>query len=52
MNQQKQERLSVTLAVLMHAALAALLLIGLSWKNQEPPPVQAELWQADRKSVV
>ena len=46
MNQQKQERLSVTLAVLMHAALAALLLIGLSWKNKEPPPVQAELWQA------
>ena len=50
MNQQKQERLSVTLAVLMHAALAALLLIGLSWKNQEPPPVQAELWQASDAS--
>ncbi len=52
MNEQKQRRLSITLAVLMHAALAALLLIGLSWKNKEPPPVQAELWQAsDAPSV-
>lgn len=46
MDEQKQKRISITLAVLMHAALAAFLLIGLSWKNQEPPPVQAELWLA------
>ena len=52
MDQQKRERLSITLAVLMHAVLAAFLLIGLSWKNKEPPPVQAELWQASDTAVV
>jgi|GEM_PF-90873 len=41
-----QRRLAIILAVLMHLLLAAFLLVGLKWKNQEPEPVQAELWQA------
>jgi colicin import membrane protein len=46
MEARAQRRLAIVLAVLMHLLLAAFLLVGLKWKNQEPEPVQAELWQA------
>src|SRR5690606_22079241 len=32
------------LALLIHLALVAMLVVGVSWKSSEPPPVIAELW--------
>src|SRR5690606_4933743 len=32
------------LALFIHLALVAMLVIGVSWKSSEPPPVIAELW--------
>lgn len=35
---------SITLAVAMHAVLLLFLWIGVSWQNNEPTEVQAEIW--------
>ncbi|MTV39338.1 cell envelope integrity protein TolA [Duganella radicis] len=35
---------SVTLAVAMHAVLLLFLWVGVSWQNNEPTEVQAEIW--------
>src|SRR5690606_22848283 len=32
------------LAVVVHLGLLAMLVVGVSWKSSEPPPVMAELW--------
>src|SRR5690606_32880758 len=32
------------LAILVHLGLLAMLVVGVSWKSSEPPPVIAELW--------
>jgi colicin import membrane protein len=35
---------SITLAVAMHAVLLMFLWIGVSWQNNDPVEVQAEIW--------
>ena len=35
---------AVFLAVLVHAAFFALIVFGITWQSQTPPPVEAELW--------
>ncbi len=35
---------AIVLAVLVHLAIFAVLIFGVSWQTKEPPPVQVEIW--------
>ncbi len=43
---QHRSHWAVPLSVLAHAGLVASLVLGVAWKSEPPPALQAELWEA------